>query len=224
MAFFEELLITVVLLAWVVFVSLFVSKKFYEYLRKRGVEDMVAVYYNRKVVHMLVGGVCGIIVYFVFTTPLFPLIMSMFIALSIYLPHKMGKLMYWFQTKENMFEVSFAIMWGIIITLGWFLSMGDFRFGILPILFMSFGDAITGIVRNVIYKRRTKSWWGNLAMAIFSIPTGAILGVAGMLAGAVASLVEHFEFKYVDDNITVPTFSFIILILAKYYAPQLLVF
>jgi len=102
--------------------------------------------------------------------------------------------------------------------------MGDFRFGILPILFMSFGDAITGIVRNVIYKRRTKSWWGNLAMAIFSIPTGAILGVAGMLAGAVASLVEHFEFKYVDDNITVPTFSFIILILAKYYAPQLLVF
>jgi phytol kinase len=59
-------------------------------------------------------------------------------------------------------------------------------------------------------------------MALFSIPVGATLGVAGMLAGASASLVEHFEFKPIDDNITVPLVSFLILIGAKYYAPWLL--
>ena len=130
--------------------------------------------------------------------------------------------MYWFQTEENMYEVSFCIMWGVIITLGWLFSGGDFLFGILPVLFMSVGDAVTGIVRNALYKRTTKSWWGNLVMALFSVSVGTLLGFAGVLAGAVASFVEHFEFPPIDDNVTVPLVSFLILILAKLYAPWLL--
>ncbi|MEM3090972.1 MAG: dolichol kinase, partial [Candidatus Bathyarchaeia archaeon] len=86
------------------------------------------------------------------------------------------------------------------------------------------GDAVTGIVRNILYKRRTKSWWGNLAMAFFSIPTGAFLGVAGMIAGAAASFIEHFESNPIDDNITVPLSSFLVLVLAKAFAPWLLSF
>jgi dolichol kinase len=87
---------------------------------------------------------------------------------------------------------------------------------------MSVGDAVTGVVRNLLYKKRTKSWWGNLAMASFSIPTGAVLGAAGIMAGAAASFIEHFEANPIDDNITVPLSSFIILLLAKFYAPWLL--
>jgi dolichol kinase len=87
---------------------------------------------------------------------------------------------------------------------------------------MSIGDAITGIVRNILYKRRTKSWWGNLAMALFSMIAGAIVGFAGVLAGAAASLIEHFEFKPIDDNVLIPVTSFAILILAKIFAPWLL--
>jgi dolichol kinase len=191
---------------------------------KRGVGQYVAIYYNRKVIHILAGGVCAIIVPFVFKTAILPFIMAMLLAIFIYTPHKLGKIMYWFQTKENAYEVSFCIMWGVIITLGWWLSGGDFRFGILPVLFMSIGDAVTGIIRNYIYGKRTKSWWGNLAMAVLSITMGTMLGPAGMFAGSVASFIEHYEFHPIDDNITVPLVSFLILMLAKTFAPWSLVF
>jgi hypothetical protein len=61
-------------------------------------------------------------------------------------------------------------------------------------------------------------------MAAFSIPAGIILGIAGVLAGAIVSVVEHFEFGPIDDNITVPSISFLILLLAIFFAPCLLTF
>jgi phytol kinase len=109
-----------------------------------------------------------------------------------------------------------------MISLGWVVSGGNFWFGILPILFMSFGDAITGIVRNTLHKKRTKSWWGNIAMALLSTAIGATMGIAGILAGATASLVEHFEFKFVDDNISIPSSAFLILYAIQSFAPGLL--
>jgi dolichol kinase len=69
-----------------------------------------------------------------------------------------------------------------------------------------------------------RSWWGNLAMAAFSITVGTTLGQAGMFAGAAASFIEHYEYKPIDDNITVPLVSFVILMLAKTYAPWTLRF
>lgn len=219
-----ELAVTPILFVWVIFVAYFLTARLYNYMKRRGFGDNVAVYYNRKVIHVFTGGVVAAIVPIVFTSPLLPLVMSMFLALLLYIPHKTGKLLYWFQTEDNAYEVSFCIMWGVVLTLGWFVSGGNFWYGVLPVLFMSVGDAITGIVRNALYKRRTKSWWGNLAMAFFSIPVGAVLGVAGVIAGTVASIVEHFEANPIDDNITVPLSSFIILMFARFCAPWLLVF
>jgi len=215
----EESIATALLFSWVIFVAMVLTKYLYKWMKDRGVEHNVAVYYNRKIIHMLAGGLVATLVPFVFKTSLLPFAMAMLLAIFIYTPHKMGKIMYWFQTEDNMYEVSFAIMWGIIISLGWLFSGGDFWFGVLPVLFMSVGDAVTGVVRNAIYKKRTKSWWGNLVMALFSIFLGATLGFAGILAGAAASVVEHFEYRPIDDNVTVPLVSFVILILAKFFAP-----
>lgn len=219
----KEIVATIVLLSWVIFVVSYVTKRLYEIMRRRGLKHNVAVYYNRKIIHILAGGLCAIIVPFIYDTPILPSVMAMLLSVFTYIPHRTKRLMYWFQTEENTYEVSFCIMWGIIITMGWLISGGDFWFGVVPILFMSIGDAITGVVRNKLYKRRNKSWWGNLAMAIFSIPTGGILGTAGMIAGAIASIIEHFEFGPVDDNVMVPLASFITIVLAKYYAPWLLI-
>lgn len=219
-----EIIVTVVLLGWVVFLVTFLTKMTYLYMRRRGLPDNVAVYYNRKIIHILAGGLVAVIIPYVFSTPLLPLVMAFLLGIFTYIPHKMGRLMYWFQVEKNMYEVSFCIMWGLIIALGWVISNGNYWIGILPVLFMSVGDAVTGLVRNTIYKKRTKSWWGNLAMAMVSIPMGAILGVAGVIAGALASLIEHFEYHPIDDNITVPLTSFLILALAILYAPSLLTF
>ena len=221
---FEEVIATVILFAWVVFVVAFLTKRLYGVMMKRKFSHNVAVYYNRKVIHILTGGLVAFLTPLIFKTPIMPFSMAMLLSVLTYVPHKTGKLMYWFQTEENMYEVSFCIMWGIVITFGWLVSGGNFWFGVLPVLFMSVGDAVTGIVRNMLYKRRTKSWWGNLAMALFSISIGATLGLAGIIAGALASVIEHFEFNPIDDNITVPASSFIILLLTKIFAPWMLTF
>lgn len=218
----SEIIATVILLVWVVFLVTFLTKRIYEFMKKNGLKENVAIYYNRKIIHILAGGLVGIVIPYTFTTPILPLVMALLIGLFTYIPHRTGRLMYWFQVENNMYEVTFCIMWGVIIALGWFISNGNFWFGVLPVLFMSIGDAVTGLVRNTLFKKRTKSWWGNLAMATVSIPMGAIMGVAGMIAGALASIIEHFEYHPIDDNITVPLTSFIVLILAKLYVPSLL--
>lgn len=217
----EELTVTCVLFSWIIFAVGFLTKKLYEAMEAKGFKHNVAVYYNRKLIHMSTGGLVALVTPFVFKTPLLPLVFASLLAVLTYIPHKTGKLMYWFQTEENMYEVSFCIMWGATVTFGWFVSGGNFWFGVLPVLFMSFGDGITGVVRNAMFKRRTKSWWGNLVMALFSILIGTTLGLPGVLAGCVASLVEHFEFPPIDDNVTVPLSSFIVLILAKFCVPWL---
>ncbi|MEM2465941.1 MAG: dolichol kinase [Candidatus Bathyarchaeia archaeon] len=221
----EESAAAVVLFVWVIFAAKVLAKRLYDLLTGRGFDHYIAVYYNRKIIHILTGGAAAFLVPFVFKTPILPLAMATLLAVFLYVPHRRGKLMYWFQTRENTYEVSFCIMWGVVIALGWLISGdGNFWFGALPVIFMSIGDAITGIVRNILYKRRTKSWWGNLAMASFSIPVGAVLGGAGIIAGAIASFIEHFESNPVNDNITVPLSSFLILVLAKTFAPWLLSF
>lgn len=218
-----EVTATLLLFLWVIFVAEILTRKLYTWMIKRNIKHNVAVYYNRKVIHILTGGFVASLVPYIFETPMFPLTMACLLAVFLYIPHRKGKLMHWFQVEENAYEVSFCIMWGAIIALGWLVSGGNFWFGVLPVLFMSIGDAITGIVRNTLYKKRTKSWWGNLAMAAFSIPVGAaVLGLAGAVAGAVASVIEHFESNPIDDNITVPLSSFSTLFLVKVFANWLL--
>ncbi|MEM1589347.1 MAG: dolichol kinase [Candidatus Bathyarchaeia archaeon] len=218
-----EIAATVLLFIWVIFVAEILTRKLYKWMIGRNVQHNVAVYYDRKVIHILTGGLVAFLVPYVFETPIFPFAMACLLAVFLYIPHRRGRLMYWFQVEENAYEVSFCVMWGIVIALGWLVSGGNFWLGVLPVLFMSVGDAITGIVRNTIYKRRTKAWVGNLAMAAFSIPVGAmVLGLAGMLAGATASIMEHFESNPIDDNITVPLSAFLILVFARFYAPWLL--
>jgi len=221
---FEEIAATVILFAWIIFIVRFLTKKVYNAMMKRNFACNVVIYYNRKIIHILAGGLVAFLVPLIFKTPILPFGMALLLAVLTYIPHRTGNLMYWFQVEENMYEVSFCVMWGLIIALGWLVSEGNFWFGVLPVLFMSIGDAVTGIVRNMLYKRRTKSWWGNLTMALFSIPAGVILGFAGVIAGALASFIEHFEFNPIDDNVTVPTLSFVILLLTKVFAPWMLTF
>ncbi|WFO76261.1 dolichol kinase [Desulfurococcaceae archaeon MEX13E-LK6-19] len=186
-----------------------VAKRFYHYLvDKKKMPVNKAVYYNRKLIHIAAGGFVALLVPFLFKTPILPFILAMILALLTYLPHKKGELMYWFQVPDNMYEVHFCVMWGIIITLSWII-FGNYWYGVIPVSFMAFGDAATGIVRNALYGHRTKSWYGNLAMLGVTLPIGALVGIPGIIAALIASFIEHFEFKGIDDNITVPLTGFL---------------
>lgn len=207
----QEILFALILVAWVILVSLVITKKIYNLMLEKNIKENVAIYYNRKIIHVLAGGLVAFLVPFIFSSFLIPLIVGLLMAVALYLPHRTGKLFYWFQVPENYYEVNFCLMWGIIIAIGWYVFQNAW-YAIVPVLFMSIGDAVTGFTRNLIYKRRTKAWVGNLAMGIVTIPMGSIAGIAGIIAAIFCSFIEHFEFKYIDDNVTIPISSFLILL------------
>lgn len=201
-----DLVFGVVLLLWNIFVVRVLSKVAYEYvLPKRG--HYSAVYFARKVIHFLSGGLTALLVPFLFSSPLVPVVLATFFALATYLPHKTGKLMYWFQDPNNMAEVYFCIVWAILIGGLWYV---DIWLGVVPVLFMAWGDGITGIVRNYLYSRRVKAAIGNFAMLALCVPIGYLtFGWLGVAAALVASFVERFEF--IDDNISVPLSAFAVI-------------
>ncbi len=215
-----EVLCTLALFAWVIVVVHPISLSLYNAMVKRGVKREKAVYYIRKVIHIAAGGFVALLVPFLYNTPLLPSTLAIVLAILTYIPHRRGKLMYWFQVEDNIYEVHFCIMWGIVIALAWLLfgmNRDAYWYGVIPVAFMAFGDGVTGLVRNKLYGHRTKSWKGNIAMLLVTIPIGALIGLAGIIAAFVASIIEHFEIPgIIDDNITVPLASFIVIIVLNH--------
>jgi len=188
---------------FIVVVVRFITKKLYSIMVSRGMRENVAVYYNRKIIHILSGGLAAILVPFLFVEPFAPMILAYTLALATYLPHKTGRLLRWFQVKENMYEVNFCIAWGTSLVILWLLT-GDPWISIIPAIAISFGDAITGVVRNKVFGRRTKHWIGNVAMAILTIPIGYIIDKwAGVTAMIGASIIERVEYNPIDDNLLI---------------------
>jgi len=211
----REVLYAIGLFIYIVFLIWF-TRKLFKFMVGRGMRENVAVYYNRKIIHMGAGGVVALLTPFIFSSPLIPTLFALAIALILYLPHRSRKLLGWFQTSENAFEVNFAIAWGLSLFFVWILTSNPF-YAVIPPLFISFGDAVTGIIRNGLYGRRTKSWYGNLGMLFTTIPIGFILaGYPGVVAAIVSSIVEHYEFPpYIDDNVLITLASSLILISSK---------
>ena len=94
---------------------------------------------------------------------------------------------------------------------------------------MAFGDGVTGIVRNAVIRKRSKSPIGNVFMFIVSAPLGWIVAgmgdpaipVWGLIAAAVATFVERYEFGPIDDNILITIFATAVLLLGIEIGPIL---
>ena len=128
----QEVVVTAILFTWILLLIGFLTKKLYVFMVKRNkLEHGVAVYYNRKIIHIFAGGLAAFACPFYFKTPLMPLIFASILAVITYIPHRAGKLLYWFQVPENKYEVHFCIMWGVGLTAGWLLT-GNPWFGVLP--------------------------------------------------------------------------------------------
>lgn len=155
---------------------------------------------------------------FVAHEPALPAATAFGLALITYLPHKLNRRMYWFQDPENLYDVDFALSWGLIVLFTWYIDR-SFCLGVIPVLFMAYGDGITGIVRNLKYNKRTKAWEGTAGMLLLCIIIGAKMGFAGVFVGIVCTLIERVDNRY--DNITVPTSCLFILLSAHYYFPSL---
>jgi dolichol kinase len=192
-------LIIILLLLWNLLVIHYFAKWAYNFAQN--FEDIPAAYIGRKIVHLFGGGITALLIP-VFYEGYYLLVTISAFALATYLlfRRKHG-LMYWFQIKENRYEVHFALAYGSILLVG--VLFGNLWIGLLPLLFMSFGDSATGLVRAVTQKKHVKSWEGSLAMFFVCSTIGFLtLGIYGIIVGSVATLVE--KIPEIDDNITVP--------------------
>lgn len=210
----HDAIAAMILFTYVIMV-VFGTKILYHMMISRGIKHNVAIYFNRKIIHLAAGGIVAVLLPYIFHEPFIPFILSLILALVTYIPHRIGKLMYWFQIEDNMYEVNFCIAWGVSVLVLW-LILGDPKMAILPAILISFGDAVTGIVRNILFGRRTKHWIGNIAMASVTIPLGIIyVGIVGGIISIISAIVERFEFKPIDDNILIGLISTAMLILAR---------
>jgi len=223
-------------LFWVVVITLYalgvtiLTKYPYRWMRDRGLEKNVAVYYDRKIVHMLAGGVSLFAVPFVFKDGsfpfpyIYPLIVGLCLAVLTLIPHLTGNLIESVQVKKNENEVNFCLMWGLSVFVLWIVFDNPW-IAIIPPLFMAFGDGITGVVRNLMYQRRTKSPVGNVFMLALSAPIGYFLGARGgialwgLIAAVVASYLERYEFGPIDDNILIAVSATLVLYIGHLVGP-----
>ncbi|MBA7631238.1 hypothetical protein ES703_38767 [subsurface metagenome] len=115
---------------------------------------------------------------------------------------------------EALAEIHFPATGVVLIGICWGL-LNEPWLAIVPLTFMGAGDAITGLIRNKVYGREVKGNWGSLGMlatclilAYFIQPYA--IGVAGAI---VATLVEKYTktSKYVDDNLTIPLASALVM-------------
>jgi len=216
--FLNDLILAILFSVWMFFVIKCLARWTFDFAIKKGFPEKSSIYFGRKIIHIFGSGFVTLSVPFLFKEPFIPALTAFLLAFYNFWPHKKGKLYHWFQDANNIHEVNFCIMWGIIILLGWFFDK-TFWLGVIPLLFVSFGDGVTGIVRNLKYKKKNKGWEGSLAMLICCILIGAKLGLAGVVAAILATIVEKIlpmDNNLLDDNIWIPLVSFLTLFLFQW--------
>lgn len=218
----DDFNLSIILVTYTI-IMVFVTKYLYHYMIKKGINEKDSLYYNRKFVHILAGGIVTLFIPF-YSTPIIPLLAGILLTIITLLSHTKGSKMYWFQSNKNYNDVSFCFMWGISIFVLWTILGYSFRWiAIIPAAYMAFGDGVTGIVRNALYNQRSKHPTGNLFMALVCIPIGylyagmAALPLAGILSAITASIVERFEFGPIDDNILITITSALMLYLSSIF-------
>ena len=210
---FPDLAKTILMITYV-FTMILLLKGIHSRLVKGGWTLDQASYITRKLVHLLAAGPVTLALPFVFAEILVPASASILLGMVFWLAKRRGKLMGWFQTRDNNNEITFMIAWGASIAILWKIT-GSPLLSILPAAYISIGDGVTGLVRVSIIGRREKHWSGNLAMLTVTLPLSmAVAGLPGFLSALASSIAEKIQLPHIDDNITITGTSVLILALA----------
>ena len=199
----------VVLVTGEVLVGLWLSNIVYD----KGVPH----YISRKIGHAA-GGVGFLILLFV-TWPWWPIIMAagfslLLLGARFIRPSTFRGVGGTGRSDQVMAEVWFPLVAIPVFAIGW-LWLDQPAVAVTCLLFMAWGDGVTGLVRSQIYKRPVKGLWGSLGMLIVCLVIAWVF-IKPFWIGAVASVVavgtEWFfgdcgVCKWADDNWAIPLTS-----------------
>lgn len=196
----------VLLIAGAVLVGLYLANYFYD----KGVEQ----YISRKVSHGA-GGVGLLLSALLFSSPWWPIILAGGFTLLLG-----GARLIRPQTfrgtggsgrQHALAEVWFPLSATISLVIGW-AWLGNPFLGVVPTLYMAWGDMLTGIVRSKFYGREVKGNLGSVAMIIVCLVVAYFFKpyYIGAVGAVVATLVERFtplSRGWIDDNWTIVIIS-----------------
>jgi phytol kinase len=201
-----------VLCAGIVLGSLFFANLMYD-------TGKIPHHVSRKMSH--IGGGIGILLFpFLFSSFWWPLILACGFTLLLLITHLVkpstfrgtggaGRL-------QAFAEVHYPGTAIPIIAIGWGYLHQPWL-AVVPLTYLAFGDAITGLVRNHVYKREIKGPWGSLAMILVCLLLAYFMKpyIIGLIGACVATVAEKYTptRQYVDDNLTVPILSFTVMVI-----------
>ena len=199
---FSDIINGVLLAAYNIFIVFLVSRK---------ISEKYGTYIARKAIHLLSAGISVLLARLIFSDWLVPLLLGSLMVVFTTFGH-IRKPYRWFQIKKNYADIYFVVACTALLVVFWNYNVW---IGVLSALFLAWGDGLTGVVRNFVYGKRNKGVYGNIAMlavcmALAYFMNGRV-GYVAFVAAAFASIAEKFE--RIDDNISIPFGSAIIMAL-----------
>ena len=168
----------------------------------------VPFYLSRKVAHF--GGLIPLLLMpFWFDSPEWPVLLASGLTLIVWA----GNRLHWtrgFARDGRISDIIFPAAVAFTMAVLW--HKGPWV-AIVPAVWLSLGDGITGLVRMKIYGREVKGNWGSVACYLVCGVTGLAMGLpllAALIGGGVATLAERVSgdsegsILRIDDNLTMP--------------------
>ena len=200
----------VILIAAAALVGLWISNILYDL--------KVPQYVSRKIGHSA-GGLAFLLCALVFSSAWWPLILSAAFVVMLggarfAKPDTFRGVGGSGRPGNVMAEVWFPLAAIPVLGVGW-LWLERPLLAVACILFMAWGDALTGLVRSKVYGRPVKGLWGSVAMLIACLVIAWAL-IEPLWIGALAALVATVTewacgdvgvIKKLDDNLMIPLVS-----------------
>ncbi len=175
-------------------------------------------YLSRKIGHAA-GGLGFLVMVFAFHSAFWPIILTFSFGLLLWLarfrrPATFRGVGGSGRSPQVMAEVWFAWIAVPVFGIGW-LWLDQPFLSVACLLFMAWGDCVTGLVRADVYKRPVKGLWGSLAMLVVCLAISWALIKPFWIgaAGSVVATLTEWAFgdvgliKWADDNWAVPVIS-----------------
>lgn len=204
-----------ILITGAILTGLYLANYFYD----KGVEQ----YISRKVGHG-VGGVGILLCVFLFSSAWWPLILTAGFTLLLggarWLNPNTFRGVGGTGRQHALAEVYFPAAATLSVGVGW-AWLGNPWLAVVPILFMAWGDMLTGIVRSRLYGHEVKGNWGSAAMIFVSLVVAYFfhpywIGAVGALVATLAERFTPLSRGIWDDNWTIVLSSLLVMsLLAK---------